>query len=204
MRIVSGRAAVAMVERLAARGAQLSGLEPRVRRMVDGVRRGGERALRRYAERWDGLAAKQSLRVPEEHMEAAWRGLAPQMRKSLRQAAQNIRHVCAWQKPGSWMRVRGGISLGQVVRPLESVGCYVPGGRYPLVSTLLMTVIPAQVAGVKSIRVVSPRPSAEVLAAAAMLGVREVYRGGGAHAIASLAYGTSSIPRVDKVGGAGN
>ena len=204
MRIVSGRAAGAVVQRLAARGMQVGGLEPRVRRIVDDVRRGGQRALRRYAGRWDGLAAKQSLRVPEEEMAAAWRGLVPEMRKSLRQAAQNIRRFCEWQKPGSWTRARAGISLGQLVRPLESVGCYVPSGRHPLVSTLLMTVIPAQVAGVKNIRVVSPKPSAEVLAAAAMLGVREFYRVGGAHAIAALAYGTSSIPRVDKIVGPGN
>jgi histidinol dehydrogenase len=91
-----------------------------------------------------------------------------------------------------------------VVKPLESVGCYVPGGRYPLVSTVLMTVIPAQVAGVKNIRVVSPNPSAEVLGAAAMLGVGEFYRVGGAQAIAALAYGTESIPRVDKIVGPGN
>ena len=204
MRIVSGGEADALVERLAARSARLSGLEPRVRRIVDGVRRGGDRSLRRYAERWDGLAAKQSLRVSEEEMAAAWRMLGPQLRKSLRQAAQNIRRFCEWQKPGNWMRTRGGISVGQLVRPLESVGCYVPGGRYPLVSTLLMTVIPAQVAGVKNIRVVSPKPSAEMLAAAAMLGLPEFYRVGGAQAIAALAYGTKSIPRVDKIVGPGN
>ncbi len=102
------------------------------------------------------------------------------------------------------MRTRDGISLGQIIRPLESVGCYVPGGRYPLVSTLLMTVIPAQVAGVTNIRVVSPNPSVEVFAAAAMLGVSEFYRVGGAQAIAALAYGTDSIPRVDKIVGPGN
>jgi len=204
MRIVTGRAAGALVERLSARGAGLGGLEPRVRRIVEGVRRGGERSLRRYAERWDGLAAKQPLRVTEEEMAAAWGMLAPTLRKSLRQAAQNIRCFCEWQRPRGWMRTRGGISVGQVVRPLESAGCYVPGGRYPLVSTVLMTVIPAQVAGVKNIRVVSPRPSAEVLAAAAMLGVREFYRVGGAQAIAALAYGTSSIARVDKIVGPGN
>src|SRR6185437_13966651 len=85
-----------------------------------------------------------------------------------------------------------------------SVGCYIPGGRHPLVSTLLMTVIPAQVAGVKNIRVVTPRPSKEVLAAAAMLGVREFYQIGGAQAIAALAYGTSGLPRVDKIVGPGN
>ena len=137
-------------------------------------------------------------------MAAALRALAPELRRSLRQAAQRIRQFCEWQKPSGWMKTRGGISVGQLVRPLESVGCYVPGGRYPLVSTLLMTVIPAQVAGVKNIRVVSPKPSAEVLAASAMLGVREFYRVGGAQAIAALAHGTSSIARVDKIVGPGN
>lgn len=204
MRIVSGRVAAVMVERLATRGARLSGLEPRVRRIIDGVRRGGERSLRRYAEQWDGLGAKQPLRVSEEELASAWQAQTPQLRKSLRLAAQNIRRFCNWQRPKSWIRTRGGISLGQLVRPLESVGCYVPGGRYPLVSTLLMTVIPAQVAGVRNIRVVSPRPSAEVLAAAGMLGVSEFYRVGGAQAVAALAYGAGSIPRVDKIVGPGN
>src|SRR5207245_30825 len=97
-----------------------------------------------------------------------------------------------------------GIEVGQVVRPLTSAGCYVPGGRYPLPSTMLMTVIPAQVAGVKEIRVVSPRPAVETLATAYFLGVNECYRVGGAQAIAALAYGTKSIPRVDKIVGPGN
>jgi histidinol dehydrogenase len=204
MRMVSGREAKALVGRLSARAARLSGLEPRVRRIVEGVHRGGERSLRQFAQRWDGLGAKEPLRVPEKEMAAAWRMLSPQMSKSLHQAAHNIRRFCEWQKPSEWMRTRGGISVGQMVRPLESVGCYVPGGRYPLVSTLLMTVIPAQVAGVKKIRVVSPKPTADVLAAAAMLEVSEVSRVGGAQAIAALAYGTASIPRVDKIVGPGN
>ena len=204
MRIVSGPSAGALVQRLAARGTQFGRLEPRVRRIVEGVRRGGDRSLRRYAERWDGLETKQPVRVSKEEMAAALREIVPESRKSLLQAAQNIRQFCEWQKPGDWMRSRGGISLGQMVRPLESVGCYVPGGRYPLVSTLLMTVIPAQVAGVRNIRVASPKPSVEVLAAAALLGVREFYRVGGAQAVAALAYGTSSIPRVDKIVGPGN
>ena len=195
MRIVSGREAGAMVESLMVRGARFARLEPRVRRIVEGVRRGGDRSLRRYAERWDGLETKQPLRVSEEGMATALREIAPELRKSLLQAAQNIRRFCEWQKPGDWMRTRSGISLGQMVRPLESVGCYVPGGRYPLVSTLLMTVIPAQVAGVKDIRVVSPKPSAEVLAAAALLGVRAFYRVGGAQAVAALAYGTGKRVR---------
>jgi histidinol dehydrogenase len=204
MRIVSGRAAAALVMRIAKRGSELDAAKPRVRRIVHDVRRGGDRALRRYAERWDGLGSKQALRVPETELTEAWRTISPELRKALRLAAQNIRRFCEWQKPKSWTRTRGGISLGQIVLPLGSVGCYVPGGRYPLVSTLLMTVIPAQVAGVKSIRLVSPKPSAEVLAAAGMLGVREFYRVGGAQAIAALAYGTESIARVDKIVGPGN
>jgi histidinol dehydrogenase len=204
MRIVSGREGEAAVKRLESREARFGGLEPSVRRIVENVRRGGERSLRRFAERWDGLGAKQSLRVPEQEMKDALRQVPAELRNSLRLAARNIRRFCEWQKPKGWMRSQGGISVGQVLRPLDAVGCYVPGGRYPLVSTLLMTVIPAQVAGVKSIRVVSPKPTVEVLAAAAMLGVDEFYRVGGAQAIAALAYGTSSIARVDKIVGPGN
>ncbi len=204
MRIVSGRAAEAAVESLASRGMQFAALEPRVRRILNAVRRNGDRSLRRYAERWDGLETKQSLQVSEAEMSTAWQNADPLLRKSLRQAAHNIRQFCEWQKPRSWTRTRAGISLGQLVRPLDSVGCYVPGGRYPLLSTVLMTAIPAQVAGVKNIRLASPKPSAQVLAAAAMLGLTEVYRVGGAQAIAALAYGTRSIPRVDKIVGPGN
>ncbi|HYM78622.1 MAG TPA: histidinol dehydrogenase [Candidatus Dormibacteraeota bacterium] len=204
MRILSGRNAAAAVERLASRGTQLTKLEPKIRSIIRDVRRAGDRALRRYATRWDGFAANQSLQVPEAEMSAAWDDLSPTVRKSLRQAAQNIRRFCEWQKPRSWTRTRHGSALGQLVVPLDSVGCYVPGGRYPLVSTLLMTVIPAQVAGVKNIRVVSPKPSPEILAAASMLSVREFYRVGGAQAIAALAYGTNTILRVDKIVGPGN
>lgn len=204
MRLLSGRAAEMAVKRLSNRSTQLVALEPRVRRIVNDVRRSGDRALRRYAQKWDGLERGQPLRVSEAELDAAAQNLTPQLRRALRQAAANIRRFCEWQKPSAWMRKRKGISLGQLVRPLDSVGCYVPGGRHPLVSTLLMTVIPAQVAGVKNIRVVSPRPSPEVLAAAEMLGAREFYRVGGAQAIAALAYGTAAIPRVDKIVGPGN
>jgi len=204
MRQLSGRAAAIAVERIAARDTKPSALEPRVRHIVQDVRRRGDRALRRYAERWDGLEEGQSLPVTDTELEAAERFLTPQLRRSLRQATSNIRRFCQWQKPATWMRNENGVCLGQLVRPLESVGCYVPGGRYPLFSTLLMTVIPAQVAGVKNIRVVSPQPSLEVLAAAAMLGVREFFRVGGAQAIAALAYGTESVPRVNKIVGPGN
>ena len=97
-----------------------------------------------------------------------------------------------------------GVTVGQIVRPLESVGCYVPGGRYPLPSTLLMTTIPAKVAGVTRIVVCSPKPARETLAAAHLAGITEMYRTGGAQAIAAMAYGTETIARVDKIVGPGN
>lgn len=204
MRIRSGRAADIAVKSLATRATKLTTLEPQVRRIINDVRRNGDRALRRYAERWDGLAKNQSLQVPEAEIAAAYKNISPDLRQSLREAAINIRRFCQWQMPKSWTRTRSGVSLGQLVRPLDSVGCYVPGGRYPLVSTLLMTVIPPQVAGVRNICVTSPNPSKEVLAAAAMLGVHNFYRVGGAQAIAALAYGTKTISRVDKIVGPGN
>jgi histidinol dehydrogenase len=204
MRIVSGQNATKIVKKLAARSMQFGELEPKVRRIVKDVRRRGDRALRQYAEKWDGLEKRQPVRVSQSEMAEAWGSLPKEMRTAMRQAAGNIRRFCTWQKPRSWTRTFNGISLGQVAEPLGSVGCYAPGGRYPLVSTVLMTVIPAQVAGVKNIRVVSPNPSKEVLSAAEFLGVRDFYRVGGAQAIAALAYGTESIPRVDKIVGPGN
>src|SRR6266498_1939807 len=204
MRILNGQPAEVYVRQLEERGSRLDEVEPRVRQIVDEVRRRGDQALVKYARKFDGLGPKQSLRVSDSELRAAWTSAAAPLRKALRTAEKNIRQFCRWQKPKEWIRSSKGISLGQLVRPLDSVGCYVPGGRFPLVSTLLMTVIPAQVAGVKSIRVVSPRPSVEVLAAAARLGVRESYRVGGAQAIAALAYGTESIARVDKIVGPGN
>jgi histidinol dehydrogenase len=127
------------------------------------------------------------------------------LQDAIEQAARNIRRYAEWQKPEEWQReIHAGVRVGQLVRPLDSVGCYVPGGRYPLPSTLLMTVIPAQVAGVKRICVASPRPGGVTMAAASFLGVHEFYRAGGAQAIAAFAYGTEEIPRVDKIVGPGN
>jgi histidinol dehydrogenase len=180
-------------------------VEPVVRRIVNNVRRNGDRALRRYAARWDGLDRNEPVRVPEADLHDAWRKTPAELQDAITQAAGNIRRYCEWQKPEEWRRtIQPGVCVGQLVRPLESVGCYVPGGRYPLPSTLLMTVIPAQVAGVAQIRVVSPHPAQATLAAAAFLGVRQFYRVGGAQAVAALAYGTESIPRVSKIVGPGN
>ena len=183
----------------------LAEVEPAARRIVNSVRRNGDRALRRYAERWDGLGKDEAVRIPEADLHEAWQKTPPEVQDAIQQSAKNIRRYCEWQKPEEWRHeIQPGVCVGQLVRPLESVGCYVPGGRYPLPSTLLMTVIPAQVAGVPEIRVVSPRPAQATLAAAAFLGVREFYRIGGAQAIAALAYGTESVPRVNKIVGPGN
>ncbi len=194
------------VRALEQRGANdLAEVEPAVRRIVNDVRRNGDRALRRYATRWDGLDKNEPVRVPETELHDAWQKTPIELQDAITQAAANIRRYCEWQKPGEWRReIHPGVCVGQLVRPLESVGCYVPGGRHPLPSTLLMTVIPAQVAGVPQIRVISPHPAQATLAAAAFLGVREFYRVGGAQAVAALAYGTESIPSVNKIVGPGN
>ncbi len=180
-------------------------LEPVVRRILLAVRRNGDAGLRRYAHKLDGLAAATPLRVSREEMATAWNETPKELRQSLQIAAKNIRRFAQWQMPKDWTRkAADGLQLGQRCLPLASVGCYVPGGRYPLPSTLLMTVLPAQVAGVERIVVVSPRPAKETLAAAHLAGVTEMYRIGGAQAVAALAYGTQSIPRVDKIVGPGN
>jgi len=189
--------------------AALDHVLPAVKRIVDGVRRDGDRALLRYARKFDGLAGAgkhvDALRVTREEMAAAWKALDRAMRDALTTAANQIRSFAEKQLPRSWKDSPvAGLTIGQVVRPLSSVGCYVPSGRHPLPSTLLMTAIPAHVAGVKRIVVVSPKPATETLAAAHLLGITEFYRLGGAHAVAALAYGTASLPRVDKIVGPGN
>ena len=204
MRTLEGAAAFSCVSTLANRADDLDKVSNKVRRIVNNVRRDGDRALRRYAERWDGLAKNHAVQVDPAEVSSAWRQVSSEFRSALRQAAVNVRQFAAWQKPKPWIRTQNGISVGQIVRPLASVGCYVPGGRYPLPSTLLMTVIPAQVAGVNRVCVVSPQPRMETLAAAALLGIREFYRVGGAQGIAALAYGTETIPCVHKIVGPGN
>ncbi len=208
MRILEGPAQARLVTALAGRCAtDLAEVEPAVRHIVNDVRRNGDRAVRRYATRWDGLVDGEPLRVSEDELHQAWEQTNSELQAAIKRAAGNIRRYAEWQAAGAkeWRReIQPGVSVGQLVRPLESVGCYVPGGRYPLPSTVLMTAIPAQVAGVRQIRVASPRPAQATLGAAAFLGVREFYRVGGAQAIAALAYGTEEIPRVDKIVGPGN
>jgi len=206
MRILEGLKRDRFVRALEQRGANdLAEVEGEVRRIVNDGRRKGDLALRCYAARLDGLGRTEPVRVPEADLREAWQRTPPELQAAITEAAGNIRRYCEWQKPEEWRReIQPGVWVGQLVRPMESVGCYVPGGRYPLPSTLLMTVIPAQVAGVPQIRVASPHPAQATLAAAAFLDVREFYRVGGAQAISAFAYGTESIPRVNKIVGPGN
>jgi histidinol dehydrogenase len=204
-----GRGAQAATETLVALegrgGAALDAVLPAVKRIVANVRKRGDRALLGYAAEFDGLNGPDKLRVTPEEMAAAWKALDPALRGALRMAAAQIRGFAKRQMPKSWTFAPArGLKTGQLVRPLGSVGCYVPSGRHPLPSTLLMTAIPAQVAGVTRIVVVSPKSAPETLAAAHMLGITEFYRLGGAHAVAALAYGTAMLPRVDKIVGPGN
>jgi histidinol dehydrogenase len=186
-------------------GVALDAVLPAVKRIVADVRKHGDRALLRYAVQFDGLAGVVALRVTPDEMAAEWKVIDPALRMALMTAADQIRAFAVSQLPASWSESPiPGLLTGQLVRPLGSVGCYVPSGRHPLPSTLLMTAIPAQVAGVKRIAVVSPKPAPETLAAAHLLGITEFYRLGGAHAVAALAYGTTAIPRVDKIVGPGN
>jgi histidinol dehydrogenase len=206
MKIVTGKKIEAELKRQVNRRILFSAdTEKAVARILAAVRKKGDPALRKYAERFDGLDRRQSIEVSQDDMRAALGEVTPEFRRALESAAANIRKFAEWQKPAPFTRqMQPGVTVGQVIRPLESVGCYVPGGRYPLPSTLLMTVIPAQVAGVESITAVSPRPARETLAAAAFLGVKTFYRIGGAQAVAALAYGTDTIQAVNKIVGPGN
>jgi len=208
MRLITtaGRAGRAKVDALLARrNAAYERAMPAARRIVEGVRKGGDAALRRYVAKFDGNSQPDKLRISPEEMQDALETISPPVERALRTAARNIRAFAERQKPKDWnFAPASGVVVGQRIRPIGNVGCYVPSGRYPLPSTLLMTAIPAQVAGVERIVVVSPRPAPETLAAAALLGITEFYRLGGAHAIAALAYGTKSIARVDKIVGPGN
>jgi histidinol dehydrogenase len=183
----------------------LDAVLPAVQRIVRDVRKQGDRALLRYAKKFDGLVSLAAVRVTTEQMASAWDTISPEMRAALTTASEQIRSFAVSQLPASWSESPvEGLTTGQLVRPLGSVGCYVPSGRHPLPSTLLMTAIPAQVAGVARIAVVSPKPAPETLAAAHLLGITEFYRLGGAHAVAALAYGTATLLRVDKIVGPGN
>jgi len=199
------------LRRLAERGSAAGRpLENRVRGILRAVRRDGDRALVALTRRLDGVRLRPAeLRVPAAALRAAYRGLPAGTRRDLELAARRIRAFHLRQRERSWsFRDASGARLGLRIEPLERVGVYVPGGRAAYPSTVLMAVVPARVAGVREVIVVSPAgPSGHppaVLAACQMAGVDALYRIGGAQAVAALAYGTATVPRVDKIVGPGN
>ncbi len=174
-----------------------------VQRIVDDVRQHGDSAVRKYARRFDKLRGPIELSFDEIRDGA--KATPPAVRKAIREAARHIRRVSVKQIPQSWRTtVVPGVTVEQRVTPLDRVGCYVPGGRYPLPSSLLMTTIPARVAGVSEILVACPNPAPAVLAAAMEAKVTRLFKMGGAHAIGAFAYGTKTVPAVDKIVGPGS
>jgi histidinol dehydrogenase len=188
---------------LARKAARFTAAETVVRPILEAVRKRGDRALMEYARRFDGFDGT-SVRVPEAELSAARGRLAPGFESAVETAAANIRAYAQRQMPREWWAQVGGMRLGQIVRPLETVAAYIPGGRYPLPSTLMMTVVPALVAGVPNICVASPKPVTEIFGTAHLLGVRQVFQMGGAQAIAAFAFGTRTVPRADRIVGPGN
>jgi histidinol dehydrogenase len=175
-------------------------------RIIAEVQKRGDRALLSWSAKLDGDAVrKRGLWINREEMAAASHRVDRNFLRAVEHAATNVRRVAEKQLPQEWsLRVENGVTVRQLVRPLDSIGCYIPGGRFALLSTLVMTVVPAQVAGVPRIVAVCPRPNDELLATAHLLGIREFARVGGAQAIAALAYGTQRLSPVEKICGPGN
>jgi histidinol dehydrogenase len=195
LRILDQAGATAFLNRATSR---LDNASEIVKPIVQAVRDRGDVAVREYAEKLDGFTG-------ESFIVESCGELDPALLEAVTIAAKNIRDFAQQQLIKPWQTTMSdGRTLGQIVRPLDSVGVYVPAGRYPLLSTMLMTVIPAQVAGVGTITVVCPQPNTQILALAKWLGLKTIVQLGGAQAIASLAYGTQSIAKVQRIVGPGN
>jgi histidinol dehydrogenase len=196
IRIISEEEALTVLGRSVDRVGEAMGISAPI---VADVRLRGDEALKEYRQRFDLVAIDEPLYL------GAVGELEADLQQAVKQASRNIRSFAERQLVTPWMsEFSDGRSLGQVVRPINSVGVYVPAGRYPLISTLLMAVIPAQVAGVPNIVVACPNPSREILAVAKLLGVKQILHAGGAQAIAAMAYGTESVKPVQRIVGPGN
>ena len=203
MRIVDAADRRALARVFATDKAADKAFDRRVKAIVDGVRYKGDAALLRYALKFD--EATPPLEVPRSEMLADAARVPRDVRRAIERAARHIAKVASKQVPRAFrVTVQPGVSVEQRVEPLARVGCYVPGGRFPLPSSLLMTAVPARIAGVREVIAVCPRPEPVVMAAALEAGVSRLFRIGGAHAVAALAYGTATVPRVDKIVGPGN
>ena len=175
-------------------------------RIIADVQKRGDRALADWSAKLDGNQIGESgLWISKKEMAAAGRRVDAKLLRAVEHAAKNVRRVAEQQLPKNWkVQVESGVSIRQLVQPLDSIGCYIPGGRFALLSTLVMTAVPAQVAGVGRIIAVCPRPNDSLLATADLLGITEFARVGGAQAIAAFAYGTRQIVPVEKICGPGN
>lgn len=201
IRIVESREAGRLLRRRAARMAEAEAV---VRPILDGVRKRGDAALLEYARKFDGLEQK-SVAVPLAERQAAASRLNKHFKAAVRTSARNVLAYAKLQlpKPGK-IQPAPGLKLSQIVRPLETLAAYIPAGRYPLPSTVIMTVVPAKAAGVENILVCAPRRVDEIFGTAHLLGATHLFEMGGAHAIAAFAYGTRTVPRADRIVGPGN
>jgi len=196
---------------LARRGSEPEDVTEKVKEIVEEVRKHGDKALLEYTGRFDGVYLKEwQLKVSEEEIELAYENTESRLIEVIRRAKKNIENYHLRQKENSWFCTEeDGILLGQIARPLKTVGIYVPGGTAPLPSSVLMNAVPAKVAGVERIIMATPpgkdgKVNPYVLVAAYEAGVDDIYKAGGAQAIAAMAFGTETIPRVDKITGPGN
>ncbi len=174
--------------------------------IVADVRKRGDTALFAWTKNLDHLnLTREGVWISRKEIRSAERHVSSTFLNAVKRAAKNVRSVAEKQLPRPWsFESEPGVRISQRVSPIESIGCYIPGGHFSLVSTLVMTAVPAQVAGVSRVVAVCPGPNPQLLAAAGLLGIEEIARIGGAQAIAALAYGTKSIPRVEKIFGPGN
>jgi histidinol dehydrogenase len=198
IRILEAKQAKSLLKRKSARLEEAEGI---VRPILEAVRKRGDKALLEYARKFDAFERK-SVRIPQAELDAAAKRLAPAFRNAVKTASANIRAYARTQMPAErHAETSPGIRLGQIVRPLDTVAAYIPSGRYPLPSTLLMTVIPAQVAGVPNICVATPRGVDEIFGTASLLKATHVFEMGGAQAIAAFAFGTNTVPKADRIVG---
>ena len=201
LRILPRTKAASLLKR---RQVQLDDAIAVVRPILEAVRTQGDKALLEYARKFDNFDRK-SPRVTPAECERAAKSLTPQFVKAVKTAAANIRNFAKLQIPkATSVELAPGLQAGYIVRPLDTIAAYIPSGRYPLPSTLLMTTQPAQVAGVPNICVTSPRFVPEIFGTAHLLGVTNTFLLGGAHAIAAFAYGTRTVPKADRIVGPGN
>jgi histidinol dehydrogenase len=201
LRILESKEAPRLLKRRAAR---LEEAENAVRPILEGVRTRGDKALLEHARQFDGFDGP-SVAVSAAALEAAAKRLSKPFRQALKASAANVAAYARLQLPRARrIEPSKGLRLSQVIRPLDAAGAYIPAGRYPLPSTVIMTVVPARTAGVGRIMVCSPKPVDEIWGAARLLGATDVFQMGGAQAIAAYAFGTKTVPRADRIVGPGN